>query len=173
MPLAEGELIAERYPNGMPHCRLRRSRNAPIWDRCSPGTGEVPGRAVRKVCRFRAGLEHPIGSEDAAIETVYSNAAALPRHARPVHPRWWPRVPPMVVAAVTVVALAAAPRCDLVRAAWCKYQGEFDSPSGPAGTKPDEANVRVGMEQTNQSKADCETAINCPNAEKQLTRTAA
>jgi len=48
---------------------------------------------------------------------------------------------------------------------WSTYRGEFDSPSVPAGTHPDEANVRVCMEQTNQSRADCDTAINRHNAE--------
>ncbi|BBY18988.1 serine/threonine-protein kinase [Mycolicibacterium litorale] len=47
---------------------------------------------------------------------------------------------------------------------WSKYQGEFDSPSVPAGMQPDEANVRVCMEQTNQSQADCDTAIDRHNA---------
>lgn len=47
---------------------------------------------------------------------------------------------------------------------WSKYQGEFDSPSVPAGMNPDEANVRVCMEQTNQSQADCDSAIDRHNA---------
>jgi serine/threonine-protein kinase len=48
---------------------------------------------------------------------------------------------------------------------WSKYQGEFDSPSVAAGTHPDEANVQVCMEQTNQSRADCDAAIDRHNAE--------
>ncbi|BCI55757.1 serine/threonine protein kinase [Mycolicibacterium litorale] len=47
---------------------------------------------------------------------------------------------------------------------WSKYQGEFDSPAVPAGMNPDEANVRVCMEQTEQSRADCGTAIDRHNA---------
>ncbi|KUI37254.1 serine/threonine-protein kinase [Mycobacterium sp. GA-2829] len=47
---------------------------------------------------------------------------------------------------------------------WSKYQGEFDSPSVPAGMNPDEANVRVCMEQTDKSEADCDADIDRHNA---------
>lgn len=183
------------------------------------GLGPVFGRALAKspdkrferCVDFARALEHRIGSDDAAMETVSSKAAALPRHAKPVAPRRWRRALPIAAAAVTVAVLAAvgvfwfvkrdgtttnaAPAlpvvvvgadCATMGAAgvtttgapafcakltdtnetiWSKYQGEFDSPSVPAGTNPDEANVRVCMEQTNQSQADCDAAINRHNAE--------
>ncbi|KUI35151.1 serine/threonine protein kinase [Mycobacterium sp. IS-1496] len=182
------------------------------------GLGPVFGRALAKspdkrfdkCVDFARALEHRIGSDDAAMETVSSKAAAVPRHAKPVKPRRWPRALPVTAAAVTAAVLAAAgvfwflqrddaatnaapalpvvvvgADCATMGAAgvtttgtpaycarltdtnetiWSKYQGEFDSLSVPAGTSPDEANVRVCMEQTNQSQADCDAAISRHNA---------
>lgn len=47
---------------------------------------------------------------------------------------------------------------------WSKQQGQFDSPSVPTGMNPQEANVRVCMEQTNDSRQDCTDDINRQNA---------
>ncbi|WP_193045840.1 serine/threonine-protein kinase [Mycolicibacterium baixiangningiae] len=184
------------------------------------GLGPVIGRALAKspekrferCIDFARALEHRIGTDDAAMETVASRAPALGRHAKPVKPRTWSAKRPLLVAAgVAVVAAvaagafwftqrdaatttAAAPALPVVvvgadcatmgaagvtptgspaycarltdtnQTIWSNYQGEFDSPSVPAGMNPDEANVRVCMEQTNQSQADCDSAIDRHNA---------
>jgi serine/threonine-protein kinase len=47
---------------------------------------------------------------------------------------------------------------------WSKQQGQFDSPSVPTGMNPQEANVRVCMEQTNDSRQDCADDISRQNA---------
>lgn len=47
---------------------------------------------------------------------------------------------------------------------WSLQEGHFDSPSVPAGMDPDQAHVRVCMEQTGQSEADCDTGIDRHNA---------
>lgn len=47
---------------------------------------------------------------------------------------------------------------------WSQQQGQFDSPSVPTGMNPQEANVRVCMEQTNDSRQDCTEDINRQNA---------
>lgn len=179
----------------------------PVLDRA---LAKSPDKRFDRCVDFARALGHRIGSADASMATVSSKAAALPRHAKPVTPRRWPRVLPVGAAAVTVAALAAAgvfwlaqrddttgsaapalpvvvvgADCATMGAAgvtttgapaycatltdtnetiWSKYQGEFDSPSVPAGTHPDEANVRVCMEQTSQSRPDCDTAINRHNA---------
>jgi serine/threonine-protein kinase len=184
------------------------------------GLGPVFGRALAKspdkrfdrCVDFARALEHRIGSDDAAMETMASKAAAQPRHAKPVTARTWNAKRPLMIAAgVAVVAAVAAGTfrftqredhttttaapalpvvvvgadCATMGAAgvtttgtpaycarltdtnetiWSKYQGDFDSPSVPSGMNPDEANVRVCMEQTNQSRADCEADIDRHNA---------
>lgn len=183
--------------------------------------GPVLGRALAKspdqrfdrCVDFARALEHRIGAGDAALDTVASEAAAQPRHAKPVEARRRPRLLPPAAVAVAVAAVAAAGAfwftqrddekpaaapaspalpvvvvgadCATMGAAgvtttgspaycarltdtnqtiWSKYQGDFDSPSVPTGMDPDEANVRVCMEQTNQSRADCTADIDRHNA---------
>jgi serine/threonine-protein kinase len=188
--------------------RPELSNLGPVFGRA---LAKSPDKRFDRCVDFARALEHRIGVEDASMETVSSQAAAQPRHAKPVTPRRWPRALPIAAAAVTVAALAAAGAfwfakrdgttsaagpalpvvvvgadCATMGAAgvtttgapafcakltdtnetiWSKYQGEFDSPSVPAGAHPDEANVRVCMEQTNQSQADCDAAINRHNSE--------
>ncbi|WP_422743941.1 serine/threonine-protein kinase [Mycobacterium sp. WMMD1722] len=50
---------------------------------------------------------------------------------------------------------------------WSKYQGQFDSPSVPTGMDPREANVRVCVEQTKRSAADCSAEIDRQNGSPQ------
>ncbi|MGE2717499.1 serine/threonine-protein kinase [Mycolicibacterium litorale] len=179
----------------------------PVFDRA---LAKSPDKRFDRCIDFARALEHRIGSDDAAMETVSSRAAAMPRHAKPVQPRKWGAAVPVAVAGVVVVALAAvgafwllgrdhpkpsahpalpvvvvgadcatmgaagvtttgtpaycARLTDTSETIWSKYQGEFDSPTVPAGMHPDEANVRVCMEQTNQSQADCGAAIDRHNA---------
>ncbi|BBZ09375.1 serine/threonine-protein kinase PknF [Mycolicibacterium doricum] len=185
--------------------RPELSSLGPVFDRA---LAKSPDKRFDRCVDFARALGHRIGSADASMDTVSSKAAVLPRHAKPVTPRRWPRVLPAVAVAVAALAAAgvfwlvqrddttgsAAPAlpvvvvgadCATMGAAavtttgapaycakltdtnetiWSKYQGEFNSPSVPAGTHPDEANVRVCMEQTNQSRPDCDTAINRHNA---------
>lgn len=185
--------------------RPELSSLGPVFDRA---LAKSPDKRFDRCVDFARALGHRIGTADASMNTVSSKAAALPRHAKPVTRRRWPRVLPAAAVAVAALAAAgvlwlvqrddttgsAAPAlpvvvvgadCATMGAAavtttgapaycakltdtnetiWSKYQGEFDSPSVPAGTHPDEANVRVCMEQTNQSRPDCDTAINRHNA---------
>lgn len=178
----------------------------PVFDRA---LAKAPEKRFDRCIDFARALEHRIGTDDASLETVSSQAAAVPRHAKPATPRRWPRALPVATGAVTAVVLVAAgvfwlrgdedktasapalpvvvvgADCATMGAAgvtttgapaycarltdtsetiWSKYQGEFDSPSVPTGMNPDEANVRVCVEQTNQSRADCEAGINRQNA---------
>lgn len=180
----------------------------PVFDQA---LAKSPDNRFDRCIDFARALEHRIGADDAALETVASRVAAQPRHAKPVTPRKW-RVSVPVVAAVTVAVAAVVAagvfwvgqRDDTKRSAdpalpvvvvgadcatmgaagvtptgapaycarltdtnetiWSKYQGDFDSPSVPAGMEAGEANVRVCMEQTQQSRSDCDTAIARHNA---------